>query len=582
MDGVTRIWLYENAPVSAITHMMETSNPKIPGEVQDSTGIGNDDFDKGLKKSRYGYPVLTLYQLLDPITVTDLQNLYGLEAPETGIYAPLLLVQSQTYDNLYKLLPTTIIAHVYNITTLPSTQDRLLRPEQLLLQVQHFLKTLELPPCPSIQVRKRFLKKASEFFMKAGQLYKRNAHKTPLLVILDPKKRISILTQSHEELGHKGEFAVFELVCLRFFWPHMRADIHHHVASCHQCQIRSTKKVEIPLTVSTPSRLFQKVYIDIMFMPPSGGFHFIVAAKDDLSGITEVRALRQSNSKNLAQFFWEQIYCRYGAIQRVVTDNGPEVKGAFEILLRRMKIPQVRISPYNKHANGVVERGHFILREAIVKSCDKDANGHIKNWHKHIDLAAFADRITVSSVTGFSPYYLLHGTHPILPFDLTEMTFMVDGFQPDMSTSDLLAARIRQLQRHPEDIAQATKALRKARFASKEQFEKRYKRRLCRSHYKQGELVLVRNSAIEASVSKTKTEDRYLGPYIVVQQTSGGAYILREPDGTQHMTPYAAFRLLPYKQRNDPEIEDLLSKEQDQPDLGSTSGESDDPEEFSS
>ena len=476
MDGVTRIWLYEIAPVDAITYMMETSNPRTPGEVQDPTGIGNDDFDKGLKKSKYGYPVLALYQLLDPVTRQDLQTLYGLEMPTTGLYAPQQLAKSQAQDRLHKVLPQTNTLSSYKITTLPSTQERLLRPEQLLLQVQHFLRTLEIPQFPSNQLRKRFSKKASEFFMKAGQMYRRNSDKPPLAVIFDARKRVTILTQAHEELGHKGEAAVFELVRHRFFWPHLRADVHHHVASCHQCQIRSIKKVEVPLTVSTPSRLFQKVYIDVMFMPPSGGYHFIAAVKDDLSGVSEVRALRQSNSKNLAQFFWEQIYCRYGSVQSAVTDNGPEVKGAFETLLKRMKIPQVRISPYNKHANGVVERGHFILREAIVKSCEKDTNGHIKNWHKQVELASFADRITVSSVTGYSPYYLLHGTHPILPFDLSEATFMVDGFKPDMTTSDLLALRIRQLQRHPEDVDRAAKALKKARFTSKEQFEKRYKR----------------------------------------------------------------------------------------------------------
>jgi hypothetical protein len=56
-----------------------------------------------------------------------------------------------------------------------------------------------------------------------------------------------------------------------------------------------------------------------------------------------------------------------------------------------MGIPQVTISPYNKHANGVVERGHFIPREAIVKMCEKDANRQIKNWHKHVEAAVFAD-----------------------------------------------------------------------------------------------------------------------------------------------------------------------------------------------
>jgi transposase InsO family protein len=86
------------------------------------------------------------------------------------------------------------------------------------------------------------------------------------------------------------------------------------------------------------------------------------------------------------RFFWEQIYCRYGAIAEVVTDNGPEVKGAFAELLRRLAIPQVRISAYNKQANGVVERGHFIIREAIMKSVEKR-----RDWPTKLPIALFAD-----------------------------------------------------------------------------------------------------------------------------------------------------------------------------------------------
>ena len=113
-------------------------------------------------------------------------------------------------------------------------------------------------------------------------------------------------------------------------------------------------------------------------------------------------------------------------------------KRAFEILLRRLKIPQIKILPNNSKANGVVERGHFIIREAIVKACE----GNIDLWPNIVAMAFFADRVSTSSVTGFSAYYLLHGTHPILPFDLTEASFMVNGFATNMSTSDLLALRI--------------------------------------------------------------------------------------------------------------------------------------------
>ena len=71
-----------------------------------------------------------------------------------------------------------------------------------------------------------------------------------------------------------------------------------------------------------------------MHMPAAHGFHYIVVAKDDLSGTSEAIPLKRTMAKALAKFFWENIYCQYGAPLHVVTDNGPEVKEAFECLLK--------------------------------------------------------------------------------------------------------------------------------------------------------------------------------------------------------------------------------------------------------
>lgn len=131
-----------------------------------------------------------------------------------------------------------------------------------------------------LRKQRRFIRKATEFFQKDGKLWRRNRDKAPLLVIVDPGTRLSILTQGHENLGHRGVKAMWETLKTRFYWPYLRADIQHHVASCHPCQIRSTRRMEIPPTVSVPVSIFSKVYIDIMCMPFSGKYHMIVAARD--------------------------------------------------------------------------------------------------------------------------------------------------------------------------------------------------------------------------------------------------------------------------------------------------------------
>ena len=182
--------------------------------------------------------------------------------------------------------------------------------------------------------------------------------------------------------------------------------------------------MKIPITVSTPATIFVKIYVDVMDMPESRwGFKYIMCAWDDLSRACEARAFQRNDSHSLAKFFWEQIYCRYGAIAEVVTDNGPETKGVFAELLRRVGVPQVKILPYNKQANGVVKQGHFIIREAILRSApDK------KDWEEKVQLAIFADRVTMTHSTGYSPFFLIHGLHPVLAMDVADARFLAEGF----------------------------------------------------------------------------------------------------------------------------------------------------------
>lgn len=283
--------------------------------------------------------------------------------------------------------------------------------------------------------------------------------------------------------------------------------------------------MKILIQVSTPATIFTKIYVDVMVMTESKkGNTCIVCARDDLSRASEGRALVQANSDALADFFWEQIYCRYGAIARIVTDNGPEMMKAFEKLLKRLNLPQVRISAYNKQSNGVVERGHFNIREAIMKSTENR-----KKWDEKVPIAFFADRVTVSKVTGFSAYYLLHGVHPVLFFDLVDATFLVEGFRAGLSSVELLVLRIRQLERREEDIASAAAALKKARFKSKEEYERKYRKRLRKKDFKGGDLVLIRNCGEEEKMNR-KTKPRYTGPYEVERKTKGGCRRLSLPN----------------------------------------------------
>ena len=98
-----------------------------------------------------------------------------------------------------------------------------------------------------------------------------------------------------------------------------------------------------------------------------------------------------------------------------------------------------------------------------------------------------------------------------------------------MSSSNLLALQIKQLQMLPDDIDKAAETLHRSRLKSKAAFEQRFKHKLWCDEYKTGDLVLVQNFRVEKELDR-KTKPQYLGPFEVLQCTQGGSYILKEMD----------------------------------------------------
>jgi RNase H-like domain found in reverse transcriptase/Integrase zinc binding domain len=423
--------------------------------------------------------------------------------------------------------------------------------EQDLIDILTYLVKDTTPMLKTRREQEQFQKKAEPFRLKGNHMYRLRPGKTSQVVIFTQKRRQEILWEMHESAGHHGVWAVQQQIVLRYFWPGMKDQIKKHIQSCHTCQLRSTKKMHLPVTISHPPCLFSKVYLDVMKMPPARGKEWLIGCRDDLSGVTETKAIKHDRAKVIAKFFLKRIILRYGIVQEVVTDNGPSFAKEFTRLLNQYGIRHIKISPYNSQANGVVERGHFNIREALVKLCE----GDLSKWPLMVPAATYADRITVRRATGFSPYYLLHGVHPFMPGDLTDVTFHIADYRPGMSSQELIMARTRQLLRLPEDTAKARKILGKSRSRFKKAYEQKYAQRLQKEPYKPESLVLIRNKEIENSVSiERKTADRYMGPYRVIRQTQGGSYILAEMDGVFLKHHVAAFRLLPYERRSDLEF----------------------------
>lgn len=186
----------------------------------------------------------------------------------------------------------------------------------------------------------------------------------------------------------------------------------------------------------------------------------------------------------------------------------------------------------------------------MVKSC----GGEASKWSEVAPAVFWAERVTIHKATGFSPFYMAHGIEPRLPFDLAEATFLAPFEAEFYSTTELIAHRARQLQKHPEDLAHVHELVLKSRYASVKDFITRFEHTIKDLDFEPGSLVLVRNSCIERELDR-KTKPWYLGPMIVVQHTKGGSYILAELDGAVSKFRFAAFRLYPYFPQNNSRVE---------------------------
>jgi hypothetical protein len=126
-----------------------------------------------------------------------------------------------------------------------------------------------------------------------------------------------------------------------------------------------------------PAMLFVKAYIDTMFMPKVGGFGYVVHACCSVSSYPEARMLRSKNHKTLADFIFQDIFCRWGTIQTIVTNNGKPFISVLNLLAKQYSINHICISGYNTQANGLVKCKHWDLWQALYKIAD----GVESKWH---------------------------------------------------------------------------------------------------------------------------------------------------------------------------------------------------------
>ena len=125
------------------------------------------------------------------------------------------------------------------------------------------------------------------------------------------------------------------------------------------------------------------------------------------------------------------------------------------------------------------------------------------------------------------------------------MTWLVELPDWVLTTEELIGYRARALAKHQQHILDMRKRVDQNKREWARKYEIEHGKTIKNYKFKLGDLVLMRNTAIEDHPNR-KLKPRWLGPLIVVRQSAGGSYLLAEMDGTMLHCKVAKFRVIPY------------------------------------
>jgi transposase InsO family protein len=149
------------------------------------------------------------------------------------------------------------------------------------------------------------------------------------------------------------------------------------------------------------------------FIGADGKKRYIMVMIEHFSKHVELAVLTSKDSAETAQVFLDRVIARFGAPAEVVTDQGKEFQGEFDVLMRQCFIDHRPTSAYHPQADGAAER----IVQTIKKSLTKYAalEGDLTVWETWLPWVGLGYRCSKQASTGFSPYALLYGVEPTLP-----------------------------------------------------------------------------------------------------------------------------------------------------------------------
>lgn len=218
--------------------------------------------------------------------------------------------------------------------------------------------------------------------------------------------------------------------------------------------------------------------------------------------------LETKDANTVASTLVNEFILKYGHFKVLKTDQGTEFTNkVMQEICKLLEIKQTFSTPYHHQTMGVVERNHRVLNEYILSFAED------LEWDKWIPYYAFAYNTTPHVDTNYTPYELVFGKLPYLPFDLinnNDRVYNLDNYANE------LKIRLKTAISRARDLIDKSKKKRVEKHINTNPID-----------IKTGDLVLLRNE------DRKKLQKPYKGPYPVIERK--GVNSLIDINGTNKL-----------------------------------------------
>jgi transposase InsO family protein len=240
--------------------------------------------------------------------------------------------------------------------------------------------------------------------------------------LVPPAFRESAVAALHR-VAHPGVEATVRLVTSKICWPGIRKYVRRYAQRCLSCQkSKVSRHVHLaPATIAVPRCRFEHVHVDIVGpLPQSSGSSYLFSIVDRTTSWPEAIPLSSIAAADCAAALFSGWIQRFGVPSVITSDRGAQFTSSlWTALCSLLPIYHVKTTAYHPQSNGLVERFHRSLKEAL------QARLAGPDWLSHLPWVLLGIRAAVPLEGGPSPAEEVMGCQPILPSE-----FLTTGEPP--------------------------------------------------------------------------------------------------------------------------------------------------------